>query len=96
MATSICCLSFTKILSKQDQCAPAAPALIRRGPNNGGFFYDILCLILSFVMSLIPAWKPDDYAQPEVEEAGEEGEQRQQQDDVAPDAGDNVDENAVQ
>ena len=63
----------------QQQQQAGAPALIRRGPNNGGFFHDILCLILSFVMSLIPAWKPDEWADPEVEEE----QQPQQQEGVA-------------
>lgn len=47
---------------------PAAPmgGMIRRGPNNGGFFHDIQCLILSFLLSLIPAWRPEEAAQ-EVE-----------------------------
>ena len=32
--------------------------MIRRGPNNGGFLHDVQCLILSFFLSLIPAWRP--------------------------------------
>ncbi|KAL7469215.1 hypothetical protein ACHAXS_010395 [Conticribra weissflogii] len=45
---------------------PAAPArgMIRRGPHNGGIIHDVQCLILSFLLSLIPAWKPEEAAQP--------------------------------
>ncbi|KAL9184632.1 hypothetical protein ACHAXT_012602 [Thalassiosira profunda] len=44
--------------------AAAAPhaGLIRRGPNNGGIIHDIQCLLLSFLLSLIPAWRPEDAA----------------------------------
>ena len=77
-------------LAVPQQAAPAIPALIRRVPNNGGFFHDILCLILSFVMSLIPAWKPDEWADPEEEE--EQQPQPRQQ--AVEGAGDNVDDNA--
>jgi hypothetical protein len=41
--------------------APAAPpagGMIRRGPDNGGLLHDVQCLILSFFLSLIPAWRP--------------------------------------
>jgi hypothetical protein len=41
--------------------------MIRRGPN-GGFFHDVQCLILSFVLSLIPAWKPEEAAAPQQRE----------------------------
>ena len=44
--------------------AAVAGGIIRRGPNNGGFFHDVMCLVLSFLMSLIPAWKPDQWADP--------------------------------
>ena len=47
----------------------AAGGLIRRGPENGGFFHDIQCLILSFLLSLIPAWRPEEAAGPEPEPA---------------------------
>lgn len=43
--------------------------MIRRGPNNGGFFHDIQCLAISFVLSLIPAWRPEEAAQPAEEVA---------------------------
>ncbi|KAK1742750.1 hypothetical protein QTG54_006347 [Skeletonema marinoi] len=79
-------------LAVPQQAAPAIPALIRRGPNNGGFFHDILCLILSFVMSLIPAWKPDEWADPEEEE--EQQPQPRQRAVEGAGAGDNVDDNA--
>jgi len=45
----------------------AIGGMIRRGPNNGGFFHDIQCLALSFVLSLIPAWRPEEAAQPAEE-----------------------------
>ena len=44
-----------------------AGGMIRRGPN-GGFFHDVQCLILSFVLSLIPAWKPEEAAAPQQRE----------------------------
>jgi hypothetical protein len=37
--------------------------MIRRGAN-GGFFHDIYCLTFSFILSLIPAWKPEEAAPP--------------------------------
>jgi hypothetical protein len=37
--------------------------MIRRGAN-GGFFHDIYCLVFSFILSLIPAWKPEEAAPP--------------------------------
>ena len=40
---------------------------IGRGPENGGFLHDIQCLILSFLLSLIPAWRPEEAAGPEPE-----------------------------
>ena len=64
-------------LPQQQQGAPL-PALIRRGPNNGGVVHDVMCLILSFVMSLIPAWKPDEWADPEEEEEEEQQEQEEE------------------
>ncbi len=45
----------------------AAGAIIRRGPNNGGFLYDVRCLILSFLLSLIPAWFPEAVPEPVAE-----------------------------
>ena len=80
-------------LAVPQQAAPAIPALIRRGPNNGGFFHDILCLILSFVMSLIPAWKPDEWADPEEEEEQQPQQPRQRAVEGAGAEG-NVDDNA--
>jgi len=47
----------------------AIGGMIRRGPNNGGFFHDVQCLALSFVLSLIPAWRPEEAAQPAEEAA---------------------------
>ena len=47
--------------------AEEAGGLFRRGPNNGGVLHDIQCLILSFLLSLIPAWRPEDAAEPEPE-----------------------------
>jgi len=41
---------------------PQPGGMIRRGPNNGGFIYDIQCLVISFVLSLIPAWRPEEAA----------------------------------
>jgi hypothetical protein len=55
--------------------AVAAGGIIRRGPNNGGFLYDVQCLIVSFLLSLIPAWIPE--AIPEVEVVVPEAEQGQ-------------------
>jgi hypothetical protein len=43
--------------------APAAArggGMIRRGPDNGGLLHDLQCLILSFFLSLIPAWRPEE------------------------------------
>mmetsp|Transcript_23916 Transcript_23916/g.51653 ORF Transcript_23916/g.51653 Transcript_23916/m.51653 type:complete len:883 (-) Transcript_23916:139-2787(-) len=59
--------------------APAAPigGMIRRGPNNGGFLHDVQCLILSFLLSLIPAWKPEEAAQ-EVEPQQQQAEEANQ------------------
>ena len=50
--------------------------LMRRGPNNGGFVHDIMCLVVSFLMSLIPAWKPDDWAEEEEQQQQQEEEQQ--------------------
>ena len=51
--------------------------LFRRGPNNGGILHDIQCLILSFLLSLIPAWRPEDAAEPEPEPEQPAGENEQ-------------------
>mmetsp|Transcript_36685 Transcript_36685/g.82512 ORF Transcript_36685/g.82512 Transcript_36685/m.82512 type:complete len:575 (+) Transcript_36685:130-1854(+) len=58
--------------------AEEAGGLFRRGPNNGGVLHDIQCLILSFLLSLIPAWRPEDAAvpEPEPEQPAGENEQR--------------------
>jgi hypothetical protein len=55
---------------------PHHGGMIRRGPNNGGFFHDVYCLIFSFLLSLIPAWRPEEAAQePESQEEEAEGQQ---------------------
>jgi hypothetical protein len=54
--------------------------MIRRGPN-GGFLHDIQCLVFSFILSLIPAWKPEEAAPPpgaQLEQ--QEGQEEQGQD----------------
>lgn len=57
--------------------------MIRRGAN-GGFFHDIYCLVLSFILSLIPAWKPEEAGPPpnDVRELrnAQQGPDQQQQD----------------
>jgi hypothetical protein len=40
--------------------APPGGGMIRRGPNNGGFLHDVQCLIVSFFLSLVPAWRPEE------------------------------------
>ena len=55
--------------------------MIRRGAN-GGFFHDIYCLIFSFILSLIPAWKPEEADPPpeaETEQTDEQQTELQQQ-----------------
>ena len=51
--------------------------MIRRGAN-GGFFHDIYCLIFSFILSLIPAWKPEEADPPPGDETEQPGDQQQQ------------------
>lgn len=65
---------------------PAATGgMIRRGPENGGILHDIQCLILSFLLSLIPAWRPEEAAQP-VEEPQQMDEADQEPDAAASDS----------
>ena len=63
------------------QAANPHGGLIRRGPNNGGFFHDIQCLLLSFLLSLIPNWRPEEAAQ-EFQVTSEDDEQQQQQETI--------------
>ena len=54
--------------ARRNVAQPAAPAeegiyLFRRG-ENGGFFHDIQSLFLSFLLSLIPAWRVEEAAEP--------------------------------
>lgn len=73
-----------------DNAAAAGPpgigggGMIRRGPNNGGFFHDVQCLVVSFFMSLVPAWRLEAAAAPP---AAVEGAPPQQQRQQAEDAG---------
>ena len=53
--------------------------MIHRG-GNGGFFHDIYCLIFSFILSLIPAWKPEEAAPPpDAQPVQQDGLDQQQQ-----------------
>ncbi|KAL7480403.1 hypothetical protein ACHAW6_006089 [Cyclotella cf. meneghiniana] len=52
--------------------------MIRRAPD-GGVFHDIQCLIFSFILSLIPAWKPEEAAPPPGIQQAQQGMQREQQ-----------------
>jgi len=54
--------------ARRNAAQPAAAAeegiyLFRRG-ENGGFFHDIQSLFLSFLLSLIPAWRVEEAAEP--------------------------------
>lgn len=54
--------------ARRNVAQPAAAAeegiyLFRRG-ENGGFFHDIQSLFLSFLLSLIPAWRVEEAAEP--------------------------------
>ena len=72
------------IQNGRDNNRPQAPAnnrrggMIRRGAN-GGFLHDIQCLVFSFVLSLIPAWKPEEAAAP-PDESPEQPESQPEQD----------------
>jgi hypothetical protein len=48
------------VAAAAEAVAPLGGGMIRRGPNNGGFLHDIQCLIVSFFLSLIPAWRPEE------------------------------------
>jgi len=58
--------------------AALARGMFRRGPNNGGVIHDVQCLILSFLLSLIPAWKPEEAAPPTRPLDGDDRQQQQQ------------------
>ncbi|KAL7527432.1 hypothetical protein ACHAWF_002177 [Thalassiosira exigua] len=45
---------------------------IGRGPENGGFLHDVRCLVLSFVLSLVPAWRPEAAAAAAPETGGQD------------------------
>ena len=68
--------------------------LMRRGPNNGGFVHDIMCLVVSFLMSLIPAWEPDDWAEEEEQQQQQQEEEQQPAVEGAGDDNGNVGDNA--
>ncbi|KAL3799314.1 hypothetical protein HJC23_013039 [Cyclotella cryptica] len=52
-----------------------AGGMIRRAPD-GGFLHDIQCLVFSFILSLIPAWKPEEAApRPGIQQGQQEMQQ---------------------